>query len=318
MAARRPPRRLWLAALLALGCARFQPVTPLRAQNDEIDVQLTSLRIGRFGQIAFATRSAGAHALSQAWLTVPTRSPCSGGAELNDIRVDGKAWSVLPAGEHELTVWPASGTLTFPLDTVVDIQSDVGCLRVPAVSQSVPMVPTTPPAVVIGGDVLFLPMPTGLRALLGVDAGLGQWLGPVQLMAEAGVGTAVCQEWACGRDTQNQLRDGVAIPISLGARTSLGSFTVAQFASVGFLEARALVTRYSLPLPDGDRWFTAESGFVALGWGYMDLPPGPFRHLERAVQMEMAVPLGVTAQSVGGRTHAAFTGGLTIRFLLPL
>ena len=78
------------------------------------------------------------------------------------------------------------------------------------------------------------------------------------------------------------------------------------------------MTPFWLPLPSGSQRFTAQSAFGELGWGLLEVPPGPFRHLERAVPIEMAIPLGVTVQTGGGNAHAVFSGGLVLRYLLPL
>jgi len=304
--------------LLAVGCARFQPVTPLRAQSGSVTMELKYLRLGPLGEMVFAASSPEARDLSQAWFTVATRSPCTGGDELDDMRVDGRASAWLPAGEHELSLWPRSGGLEFGLDTVVDIRSDAGCIRVPAVSQSIPIEVAARPDLLVTTDVLYTPMPSGLRSLIGFQLGVGQWVGPVQLIAAAGFGGAVCQEWACGHDAQNNLRDGASIPLSLEARYAFGTARVRQFLNIGFLEARALVTPYWLPLPGGDQRFTATSAFVALGWAFLEVPPGPWRHLERAPHMELAIPVGITTSSGGTGPRTAFSGGMTVRFVFSL
>jgi len=93
---------------------------------------------------------------------------------------------------------------------------------------------------------------------------------------------------------------------------------VNHFANVVFLEGRYTVTPFWLPLPGGDRRFTAQSAFGELGWGFLEVPPGPLRHLERATQLEMSIPLGVTIQPGGGSTQTVFSGGLALRLSLPL
>jgi hypothetical protein len=313
--------RLVLAVLVtvagAVGCARFQPVVPLRAQSADVDVQLRYLRLGPFGELLFSARSDQTHVISEAWLTVATRAPCTGGAQVDDVHVDGHSW-VLPAGEHEIAVWPTSGTLEFSLDTVVDMQADDICIRVPAVSQSLPLEAARRPALMSTLDVIFAPTSSGLRALVGVEVGAGQWVGPIQLSAQVGLAGAICQDWACGRDAQGNLRTGSAIPMSLAARYGLATAAVRRLVSAFFLDARYTVAPFWLPLADGEQRFTAQSLFAEIGWGFLEMPPGPFIHIERAIPLELAVPLGVTLQTGRGGPQAVFSGGLTLRYILPL
>lgn len=318
MANDRPRWRIWWAALLLVGCTRFQPVVQLPAKSGDVEMELKYLRVGPFGELVFAARSTDGHPLSQAWFTVASRSPCTGGDALDDIRVDGERMGFLPAGEHQVSLWPAGGKLQFGLDTVVDIRTDAGCLRVPAVTQSVPLVPAARPTLVLDSDVIFAPMPSGLWALVGVSAGIGPWIGPVQLIGKVGFAGANCRDSTCGRDAQNNLRVGSAIPISAEARYGLGSWQIRSFVNNGFVEARYVVTPFWLPLPGGEQRYTAQSVFGAFGWGFLELPPGPFRHLERATQIELAIPLGVTSQSGGGGRHTVFSGGMTVRFAFSL
>ena len=245
---------------------------------------------------------------------MPTRSPCTGGQGLNDIRVDGHSW-VLPAGEHEISVWSNDGNIDLRLDTVVDIQTDQTCIRAPAVSQSLPLEASSRPALVSDLKVLFAPTPVGLDALIGVQGGAGVWVGSVQLIAEAGFGSATCQASACRRDAQGNLRGAAAIPFSLEARRGLGVATINHLANVFFRDAS--YTRDAVLVAAAER-LTAQSAFGELGWGLLEVPPGPFRHLERAVPIEMAIPLGVTVQTGGGNAHAVFSGSLVLRYLLPL
>ena len=310
-------RSALVLAAVAVGCARFQPVMPLRARSADVEVVLKYLRIGRFGELVFAAHAESTHVISQAWLTVPTRSPCTGGQEVNDLHVDGHSW-VLPAGDHEISVWPNTGNIDLSLDTVVDIETDQTCIRVPAVSQSLPLDAAPRPALVSEMTVLFTPTPVGLRAFVGLEGGVGVWLGAVQVIAQAGYASAICQEWACGRDAQGNLRSGAAIPVSIEARRALGVATVNHFANVFFLEGSYTVTPFWLPLPGGDRRFTAQSVFGEIGWGFVEVPPGPLRHLERAAPIEMAIPLGVTVQTGGGNAQTVFSGGLVLRLMLPL
>jgi hypothetical protein len=85
-----------------------------------------------------------------------------------------------------------------------------------------------------------------------------------------------------------------------------------------FLNARYTVAPFWLPLPGGDQRFTAQSLFAEISWGLHELPPGPLRHIERSIPIEFAIPLGVTVETGGAGTHAVFSGGLTLRYILPL
>jgi hypothetical protein len=106
--------------------------------------------------------------------------------------------------------------------------------------------------------------------------------------------------------------------VSLAARYGAATVVLGRLTNVFFLNARYVVAPFSLPLPGGDQRFTAQSLLGEIGWGFLEMPHGPFLHIERVVPLEFAVPLGVTVQTGQGGAQAVFTAGLTLRYILSL
>ena len=130
-------------AVLAPACARFTPSIPTAARSGDVELRLQYLRMfGPSRGLVFGSRSAVAHTIRRGWLTVATRDPCTGGADVASISIDGGAVNdgVLPPGSHELSVRFDDGLNDYTLDVVVDLAvDDSGCLRAPAISQAIPL-----------------------------------------------------------------------------------------------------------------------------------------------------------------------------------
>jgi len=287
----------------------------------DVDLQLESLRVGGSQEVAYATRSIEPHQISHAWLTLPTDVPCTGGAEADRIIVDdGRgAPGALPRGTHEIRARFDTSVRDLTLDLVVDVEIEHGgCLRAPAVSQSLPMVAPRRFVLVTsldGGGNADL---GGIRGMFGLRLGGGGWLGPVLVTAVAGIGEATCADQTCGKGADNMSRSGLAIPAALDLRYSVGSSTNGPFTGVLLVGARSSIMSARVPALDGDRRFLLYGLQGVLGFAWSDAPQGPFLHRERTPLAEFAIPVGVYWSPDTPTNHFAFALGLDVRFLVPL
>jgi len=301
--------------MLAAGCATFTPVVPMGARSGDVELRLRHVRASPRSALLFDTRSEKAHALRRGWLTVATRDPCTGGAEVGGITIDGGSATggVLPAGSHELVV-KVSDMEGSELDLVLDLEVDEGaCVRAPAYSQVVPIEPDKRVVVVTGFGLGGNQDVAGLRSAYGVYAGAGRWFGPALLTAQVGVGESLCNESTCGKDSDGNLRSGFIIPFSVDARYAFSAIVRNRIVGVPMLGARYSFTPVRLPTFDGERRFGAHSAQAVLAWGMSDNMPAPVRNFERAVPIEFAFPIGVlVAPNAPGR-HLAFAAGFEMR-----
>jgi hypothetical protein len=310
------------ALTLVVGCAQFQPTLPMRAQTMDVDLQLDTIRAGGAKELVYTSRSTQAHQIGRAWLTVASRVPCVGGAEADRILVDDGASAAgsLPPGSHEIRTRFAPYADDLRLDLVLDMEIESGgCLRAPAVSQSVPFdapkrfVLTTSIDVGGNGDL------GGMQATGSLRVGGGGWVGPLLVTAVVGFGGATCNETTCGRDTDNSLRDGLVIPAALDLRYSLGSHTSnGPFTNFLLVGARYSIMPTRLPALDGERRFLVHGIQGVLSWAMADAIRGPFLHKERMPLIELAVPVGVYWSPDVPTNHLVFAVGMDVRFLVPL
>jgi hypothetical protein len=306
---------------VALGCARFQPTVPLRAQTQDVDLALESVRAGGAKELVYASRSTAPHEIGHAWLTVATRVPCSGGLEAAAILIDDglSVPGVLPFGAHEIRARFESSGDDLALDLVLDVEIERGgCLRAPAVSQSIPFVAPKRFVLVSSLDVGGNADLAGMRGTYGWRVGGGGWLGPVLVTAVVGIGGATCNEDICGRGSDNALRAGLALPAALDLRYSLGSSTVNRLTSVWMVGARYSVMPTRLPALDGERRFVVHGFQGVVGWAMTDAVRGPFLHRERMPLAEFAIPVGVYWSPDAPTNHLVFAISLDLRFLIPL
>ena len=305
-----------VAAVTSAGCARFTPAIPMQSQTGDMTLTMRHMRLGLGQDMSFESRTTAPHKIQRGWLTVATRDPCSGGAEVMDVIVDdGRgAPGDLPPGTHELRVKFHDSLADYSLDVVLDLAIDEDqCVRVPAVSQSIGfttekrVTPVVSSMLWGNGDV------GGLTAVFGVQAGVAAWLGPVQVAAQVGVGQSLCQASACGKKDDGDLYGGLAIPLTLDARVPFASGIRNRMASVGAAGARYAFTSVGLPGLDGNRRFGVHSFQGVLSWGFGDTLAGPFRHLERAMPFEVLFPVGVLFAPDAPGAQVAFGAGMELR-----
>ena len=325
----RPHRRRARLALLGLGlavlapaCVRFTPSLPTAARSGDVELRLQYLRMGGPSRgLAFGSHSAVPHTIRRGWLTVATRDPCSGGADVKAIEIDRGAVQdgVLPPGSHELAVRFEDPLDDLSLDVVVDLEIDEGaCLRVPAISQSVPFEAEKQFVIVSGLGFEFNPDVSGLRGLFDFHAGAGAWVGPLLLTGQVGVGASLCNEGTCGRDEDGNLNSGLSIPFTVDARYAFGTATMNKLVNIGLVGARYSFAPVSLPTTmDGDRRFAVHAFQGVLAWGY-DTLKGPVRHVERTLPFEFAFPFGVLVDQGAPQHGVVFVGGIEIRFFFHL
>jgi hypothetical protein len=326
---RRQRRRARLAllglgmAVLAPACARFTPAIPTGARSGDVELRLRELRVSASRDLVFESRSAVPHVVRRGWVTVATRDPCTGGADVASIAIDRGAVAdgVLPAGSHELTVRFDDQLSDMSLDVVVDLEVDDGaCLRVPAISQSVPLDAEKRLVVVSGFGLAGNPDVSGYRGTIDFHGGAGGWVGPALLTGQVGVGISLCNEGTCGREKDGSLRSGFTVPVAVDARFVFGTATVNRLFSVGLVGARYSFVPVRLPVSDGsERRFVAHAFQGVLAWGFNEKSvKGPFRHLERSIPFEIAVPLGVLVDQGAPHHGVVFAGGVELRLFFHL
>lgn len=295
----------------------------MRARSGDVETELKTVTVGTKREFTFALRSPSPHAIRGGWLTVATRSPCTGGAEAAGIVVDdGRTpGTVLPPGQHDVAVRLAEGGRDLVLDTVIDLSLDDGvCVRTPAVSQVIPLAAPAGYVLLISDTIQGNAEMLGLGATFSLGLGAGRWLGPVLLTAEAGVGVAQCNIGTCGKKADGSVYSGLAIPASLDARVKVGSTVTNRVINYGFVGGRYGFTSVSLPAAGvaPERHFgvhTAQAQFI---WGLADAGRGPFVGSERTNLVEFAFPIGVMIGPDTATRRLVFTGGIALRFVMAL
>ena len=305
-----------LASVAGGGCARFTPSVPMQSQTGDMTLSMRHMRLGLGQEMTFESRTSAPHKIQHGWLTVATRDPCSGGAEVMDVIIDdGRgAPGALPPGTHELRVKFHDSLAEYSLDIVLDLAIDEDdCVRVPAVSQTIGFTTEKRVTPVLSSVLWGNNDVGGLRAVLGVQAGVAGWLGPVQVAAQIGVGESLCESSACGKKDDGSLYGGLAIPLALDARVPFVSGVRNRMASVGAAGARYAFTSVGLPGLDGNRRFGVHSFQGVLSWGFGDTLAGPFHHLERAMPFEVLFPVGVLFAPDSPGAQVAFGAGMELR-----
>jgi hypothetical protein len=201
------------------------------------------------------------------------------------------------------------------------MEVDAGaCLRVPAISQSVPLEAEKRVVVVTGFGLVGNPDVSGFRGVIDFNGGAGGWVGPALLTGQIGAGFSLCNEGTCGRDRDGSLRSDFTVPLSVDARFVFGTATVNRLFNVGLVGARYSFVPVRLPVTDGsERRFVTHAFQGVLAWGFNENHvKGPLRHLERSIPFELAVPLGVLVDQGAPNHGVVFAGGIEIRMFFHL
>jgi hypothetical protein len=295
----------------------------MRGANADVDMTLTRIAVGgNVRDFSFATRSDLPHGLRRGWLTVPTREPCSGGAEVTQLFIDGEpsATGLLPVGLHEVRARIESNADDLALDAVIDLEiEDKGCLRAPAVSQSIAI--SVPNRMVLMTD-LFIEgnsALSGLRSAIGIHVGAGAWLGRFLLTGGLGFAEAVCDPDLCGKDDMGNARSRGAFSLAANADYLVGSARINRLFNFLTVGARYSYLPATIPAPEGDRHFDVHSFNAVLTWSYGDtMAHGPFQRQERGPVAQLAIPIGLVYAPGAPKEHTGFGIGLSVRILLPI
>ena len=257
------------------------------------------------------------HSIKQGWLTVPTRAPCEGGLEPLAISIDDREegrWTI-PAGQHELRARFAP--TSEDMDLVLDLELEAGrCLRTPVFSKSLPMEAERRTQISASSPLEVVADLRGLRGLMAFQAGIARWVGPTRLSAEVGFGASYCNQETCGKEENGRPRSGYAIPLSFLAVVSPLRWELPAGSSVGLVGARYSYTPLSLPLPGGTQWFAVHGIHGVLGWGMTIRRMENVRHPERAIALEVDVPVGILVDPGNSGGKLAFSMGLNCKFFL--
>jgi hypothetical protein len=306
----------FLALACATGCLRaeLRPTLPMRSSSEGVDTRLEALDVGREREFVLRMTSGTPHRIRRAFLTVPTRLLCGGGLEPLAMAVDGSAGVVVAAGEHEVR---ASFTRDdFSMDLVLDLDLDEGrCVRTAVYSTSLPFDARSRPVVSVSFPVIGNASLRGLRGIMAPQVGVGKWFGRLRLFSELGVGFSFCDERTCGKDSQSQNKTGLAIPFSLQATYRATQWEWPNATSFGLIGLRYSYVPVSLPTLAGDSRFAVHGLHAEVGLGLTEVLKGNLRHLERAENIEVLLPVGVVIDPAG---KAAFSAGIAARFLIPL
>lgn len=310
-----------LLGIQACASVPYEPTMPMGARSGDVEWRLKFVRVGTAREFVLESHSAAAHSIQRGWLTVATRGPCTAGAEADEVLVDGNTTTPasLTEGSHEVRVRFDGRADDLSLDLVLDLELEKGlCVRTPVVSQSIPLEAKKRPLVV--GSMLFDGNAdlSGLRALFGGQVGFGEWLGPVLLTAEAGLGGSVCNAGACGKASNGDLKTGIAIPFTIDASASVGHVVWNKVPNAGLLGARYSYVPVRLPLLDGDRWLSVHGFYGVLGWGVGQGTKAPIRHAERTTLYELAIPIGILVEPSAATHKVAFAAGFGLRIFIPL
>jgi hypothetical protein len=289
------------------------------ARSGDVSLRLKQLDVSSTREFILESRSQVQHRIQQGWLTVATRIPCSAGEPVDELVVDGVAsnQAVVPPGVHEVRARFLSRYNEFHLDLVLDLRlADGACLRTPVISQSLPLEVPKRPLLSLAMDLVGNSDLSGLRAVAGFQAGAATWAGRFLLGAEVGVGSAMCNAGTCGRDDDNNLKGSVTFPVQAQASYRLGDMQKGMLFSTFLVGLRYSYFPIKLSTLDGDRRFSAHGGYLTFTWAFADPIRGALLHQERRPLYQLVIPVGVLWEP--GANKAAFTGGMALRFLIPL
>jgi hypothetical protein len=310
-------------ALGLVGCATgtYRPTVPMRAQSEDVKLELKELHIGVGQELVLESQSKIEHEVRRGWLTVATRGPCAGGAEVEWISVDRGTIpaSTLPPGLHQLRVKLNRHSQDLWLDLVLDMEIEKGkCLRTPVLNQTMPLTAekrfTLVTSYFLDGNSDL----SGLRAVTGIRLGVGSWLGPVLFTGQVGVGGTICNAQTCGKDQDGSLKGTITFPVALDARYKVSQFGGDRMTNLFQIGARYAYWPIRLTTLDGDRRFSVHGFHGVLSWAFSDAHRGPFLHPERTSLYEVSIPLGIALAPGAPGEKVGFSAGMDLRFLFPL
>jgi hypothetical protein len=291
----------------------------MRARSGDVETQLVALRVGRDRTIILESRSSVAHTIDGGWLTVPTRAPCTGGAELSGFLLDGQDSSPhLPTGRHLIEL-RTDEAINLSLNLVFDLRLDGdACVRTPVLSQSIAMEVRSRPSVVLSSLIEPNASVSGYTGLVGMQVGAGTWWGPLFFSADVGLGAAVCAKDTCGQQGNDGQKTTLTFPAAVNARLPVGHALWGSLTNVFSVGARYSYAPVNLPALDGDRHLSVHGIHGILGWAFNDNLGVRVLHPERAPVYELAIPIGVVLERGGPQNQLGFSMGLDLRILLPL
>jgi hypothetical protein len=316
-ARRTPAFAAALGVCVAAACARYAPMQPMRTRTSDGEMQFRHVRMAFKRDFVFDTRLSGAHTIRHAWLTVPTRDPCTGGAEVADIAIDGNAAAggALPAGDHVLTVRFDNNQVDLSLDAVVDLGvDDDECWRVPVVSNSIGFEVENRWPLITGMNAFFTRDVRGMESIVDFRAGTGRWVGPFLLAAHLGIGPSQCNVTTCGKPDNRERYNGLALTATLEAKRAIYTHYAGEMTNSPFLGARYTAASVGLPALDGDRRFIVHLLQGVLSWGTWTDFKARIRYIERSYPLEIGVTIGALVDPTGPQRYA-FVAGFDLRYV---
>jgi len=309
-----------VAASLSFGCLRFQPKPPLVASSHS-----ASARIVNVTEPELQTRVTIELALAQpatlrtVHVTEPGRVPCSGGALANPVSVDGHEGNLaLSAGTHLLNAALPLHASDFRTGLVADIEfafaDRIECLRLPFANRAVQYVPISQRVVLVGLEGLGGSPVAGQFGMASLRAGYGGWLGSWRLTAETGIGVATCTAQVCGKDSDNELKEGFAWPVALSAQWLRLPDHGTSFLGTGYgLGLRYVSSLANLPTLEGTKWRSIQGIYFVPTWAMGDALPLGFSYRGQPPTIEIELPLGIWSSVGEHGSVVGFSLGIGVR-----
>jgi len=290
----------------------------MRAQSNDVELELQTLRVGLFPEIALQSRSSTPHVIQRGFLTVPTRSPCSGGAEITAFTIDGQTAEILSPGTHSVKALFQDQLNGYTMDVVIDVEMvDGACVRAPVLSQVIPFAPVRRLVLVVGGGADGNTALAGVKASADFHLGVGTIWRSVLLTGQVGAGTAQCVSAVCGPGDGDKARIGPALVGSLAAIRAFPLPGGAWRGSMLTAGARYSFMATRLPALDGNQRLEFHRLQALVGWALGVGFAGPLRHREMTPVLDFAIPIGIMAEQ-SAFTRVAFVAGVEARFLFDL
>jgi hypothetical protein len=263
--------------------------------------------------------------LSEVRLTSPTALACKGGTLATQLSVDSPTRQTkLSKGDHlveaEFEGFKSRAADAVAVDLAFKSSSGLSCVRLPLTGHAIRYTPRARP-VLMGGFDFFGGAPVGGHFGSGsLRIGYGDWIGPLRVTAETGLGFVSCEESRCGREGKNDtLRSGFALPVAL----SLQYVKVYDEGAPAFAQGFGFGVRYvnlyaRLPALSGDQSRVIHSLYFVPAWTMGDGLPLGFSSGGRPTTMELELPIGLRAASDEGSVDIGYSVGFGLRFVGPL